>query len=173
MISNKMWRDVFLSLIIFMAFGLIFSPIALCQYWTALPPYNTLWPLWSTALSPVDPATGLATPIVTSLTPTTLLPVQPAITWDPYMAYPWFLYNSPFGLVFYDIIIENFYMWPPFYLINPFTLAPVPIALPVDYSTLAPIATTFLTQYVPIANAEYIDHIVFNAFLLTALQLAP
>ena len=172
MISNNLWRNVLLGLVVFMILGLILSPMALCQYWTALPPYNTLWPLWSSVLSPVDSATGLATPIVSSLAPNTLLPVQPAITWDPYMPYPWFLYNSPFGLVFYDIL-EGFFMWPPLYLINPLTLAPAPIALPANYSSLAPISLPFLAQYVPTANSEFVSQFGFSPLLLTALQLAP
>ncbi|MGA1865050.1 MAG: hypothetical protein ACMUHX_08310 [bacterium] len=172
MISNRILRNVLLGLIISLTLGLIFSPMAFCQYWTALPPYNTLWPLWSSVLSPVDPTTGLATPIVSSLAPNTLLPVQPAITWDPYMPYPWFLYNSPFGLVFYDIF-QGFSMWPPLYLFNPFTLTPAPITLPANYSSLAPISLPFLAQYVPTANSEYISQFGLNAFLLSALQLAP
>lgn len=66
--------------------------------------------------------------------------------------------------------VQGLFRWPPLYLINPFTLDPAPIALPADYSTLAPVATAFLNQYVPVANAEYIDQLGPNAFLLTALD---
>ncbi|MEW5802831.1 MAG: hypothetical protein AB1847_12095 [bacterium] len=37
-----------------------FSSIArAASQWTALPPYNTLWPLWSPVLSPVDSSHGV------------------------------------------------------------------------------------------------------------------
>jgi hypothetical protein len=70
------------------------------QYWAAIPPYNTLWPLWSPVLSTVSPKTGIGTPIVTSLTTKTTLPVQPGLTWDPSFGYPWLLYNSTIGLAY-------------------------------------------------------------------------
>ena len=47
--------------------------------WVALPPYNVMWPLWSPALSPISPITGLTTPLLTSLTRNTVLPVQPGL----------------------------------------------------------------------------------------------
>ena len=64
----------FLSFVIFVFLILLYlglSSVAQAQYWAALPPYNTLWPLWSPALSPVDSGTGLAVPIVDSLSPDT------------------------------------------------------------------------------------------------------
>jgi len=67
--------------------------------WWPLPPYNTLWPLWSPVLSPLN-AFGIPVPIVNSLKPDTVLPVQPGLTWDPALKYPWLLYNTPAGIKF-------------------------------------------------------------------------
>ena len=92
---NKTYLNVILCLVFIILFGIINVPITHCQQWTALPPYNTLWPLWSPALSPLDPDTNLLTPIVTNLSPSTFLPVQPGLTWDPDLPYPFLLYNSP------------------------------------------------------------------------------
>ncbi|MGA1869932.1 MAG: hypothetical protein ACMUJM_15465 [bacterium] len=165
-------RRILFSCFVIFFFSIIVSVSNVqCQTWTALPPYNTLWPLWSPALSPIDTTTQLPTPIISSLARSTVLPVQPAITWDPYLPFPWFLYNTPVGLIFFDVE-QGFFAWPPSYLINPFTFSPAPITLPTDYSTLAPVATTFLLQYVPYANSEYIQQFGPNAFLLTALELA-
>lgn len=149
----------------------ILVPSVQSQNWASLPPYNVLWPLWSPILSPVDATTQLATPVVSNLSRFTYLPYQPAIAWDPYMPYPWFLYNSPFGLVYYDAFQDSFSMWPPLYLINPLTFEPAPIALPSNYAAFPPVSSTFLGEYVPIANEAYIDQYFPNAFLLTALQL--
>lgn len=66
------------------------------QYWTTLPPYNLLWPLWSPPLSPVDP-----TPLISDLIDNTILPVQPAIIWDPIL-------NTIYGIN----------PWPPSYLLD-------------------------------------------------------
>ncbi|MCL6583572.1 MAG: hypothetical protein K6U11_08025 [bacterium] len=117
--------------------------------WAALPPYNTLWPLWSPALSPINPATGLPTPIVSNLAPSTVLPVQPGLTWDPAKLYPWLLYNTPLGMAYYDPLF-GINLWPPSYL----TLGP--ISLPPNYANLPPTSTIWLNTYVPIANALYL-----------------
>jgi len=163
-------RKIYIYFIIFII-SLIFIHTVQSQTWVSIPPYNTLWPLWSPILSPPDPITQVSTPIVTSLSRSTILPVQPSITWDPQMPYPWFLYNTPFGLGYYDIVYESISLWPPCYLINPLTFAAVPITLPSGYSNLPPISTTFLSEYVVTANEEYNDQFGPNAFLLTALQL--
>ncbi|MGA1844827.1 MAG: hypothetical protein ACMUIS_09740 [bacterium] len=44
--------------------------------WTALPPYNVLWPLWSPALSPADAAGYIEPPLVMDpfLTPLMVVP---------------------------------------------------------------------------------------------------
>jgi len=135
---------------------LIFSPAINAQYWAPLPPYNTLWPLWSPVLSPPDPITGLPVPIVSSLYPNTVLPVQPGLTWDPALDYPWLLYNTPIGMAYYDPI-DGINLWPPSYLVGP--SGPLPLTLPVGYSSLAPIDSTWLTTNVPIANSAFIAYL--------------
>lgn len=162
-----------ISFIFFIIFFicLVFIPPAQSQNWQSIPPYNTLWPLWSPILSPVDATTQLPTPIVSSLNRFTYLPYQPALTWNPYITYPWMLYNTPFGLAYYDVAQESISMWPPPYLINWLTFEPLPIPLPSGYSAFPPVSTTFLTEYIPLANEEYIDTYGANAFLLNALQL--
>ncbi|MEW5800526.1 MAG: hypothetical protein AB1847_00340 [bacterium] len=117
--------------------------------WAALLPYNTLWPLWSPALSPVNPTTGLPTPVVSNLAPSTVLPVQPGLTWDPSRLYPWLLYNTPAGMAYYDPLF-GINLWPPSYL----TLGP--IALPPNYANLAPTSSLWLSTFVPLANALYL-----------------
>jgi len=137
---------------------LILLPIAEAQYWTALPPYNILWPLWSPGLSPIDPVTGFTTPLLTSITRDTVLPVQPALVWDPYQTVPYLLYNTPptFGtglLYYHDVYGIN--PWPPSYLLDPVTQAPAPISLPLSWSLLSPYALGEFESYVPIANIIY------------------
>ena len=117
--------------------------------WQALPPYNTLWPLWSPALSPINATTGFPTPIVSNLYRSTVLPVQPGLTWDPARLYPWLLYNTPSGMAYYDPLY-GVNLWPPSYL----TLGP--IALPSNYANLAPTSSLWLSTYVPLANAAYL-----------------
>ena len=160
---------IFICFIIF--FCLILIPPAQSQNWESIPPYNTLWPLWSPILSPVDATTQLPTPIVNSLNRFTILPYQPALTWDPYMPYPWMLYNTPFGLAFYDVTQDDVFMWPPIHLVNWLSFEPSPISLPAGYSAYPPISTTFLSEYIPLANEAYTDQYGVNAFLLNALQL--
>ncbi|MGA1824682.1 MAG: hypothetical protein ACMUIP_08450 [bacterium] len=132
--------------------------------WTALPPYNTLWPLWSPALSPYDAITGIRTPIVTSLAPTVELPVEAALTWDPSLAYPWLLYNTPVGMAYFDPLYGmNF--WPPESLLDA-TGAALPIVLPDLYSTLPPTDTVWLQQNVLFANSYFLQ--VYPSLLATA-----
>ncbi|MGA1868427.1 MAG: hypothetical protein ACMUJM_07750 [bacterium] len=125
--------------------------------WIPLPPYNTLWPLWSPALSPINPITLLPDPIVNSLTPSTVLPVQPGLTWDALNKdYPWLLYNTPLGMAYYDPF-EGINLWPPSYLVDPVLGTPLPIdlSLVLGWSTLAPTSTTWLSLNVPVANSAY------------------
>lgn len=82
-------------LILFCFFILCHSSLAKAQNWVAIAPFNTLRPLWSPALSPIDPITGLPTPIVDNLSPGTILPVEPGLTWDPALNFPYLLFNSP------------------------------------------------------------------------------
>jgi len=142
-----------------------YSPIGKAQNWVALPPFNTLWPLWSHALSPVDPITGLPTPIVSDLSPGTVLPVEPGLTWDPAFNYPYLLFNSPDGLVYFNVlggIKGGILPWPPSYLQTTFseagnlwTLPPVPIILPAGYAELPPTPALWLAQWIPAAFANY------------------
>ena len=132
--------------------------------WTALPPYNTLWPLWSPVLSPVDATTGLPVPVVSSLGASTVLPVQPGLTWDPSMAYPWLLYNTPIGLAYFDPLFGiNF--WPPSSFLDS-AGAPVPIGLPDGFNTLAPTDPLWLQQNVLFANSYFVQ--AYHPLLATA-----
>jgi hypothetical protein len=134
----------------------LLNPLSIkAQNWQALPPYNTLWPLWSPALSPINAVTGLPTPIVSNLARTTVLPSQPGLTWDPAWPNPWLLYNTPSGMLFYDPLY-GINLWPPSYLINPVSGAPVPISLPAGYAGLAPTAATWIQTTIPIANSTYL-----------------
>jgi len=126
--------------------------------WINLPPYNTLWPLWSPALSPLNATTGLPTPIVSSLSAGTVLPVQPGLTWDPRVTYPWLLYNTPGGGMCYYDPFYGIQSWPPAYLKNSVTGLPAPIDLSLvkSWSTLAPTSTAWLLTNVNLANNSYI-----------------
>ncbi|MGA1869450.1 MAG: hypothetical protein ACMUJM_13000 [bacterium] len=150
--------------ILFLIFFSLTSGIYAQENWTALPPYNTLWPLWSQVLSPYDAITGIRTPIVTSLESSVKLPVEPAITWDPSLAYPWLLYNTPVGMAYFDPLYGiNF--WPPEGFLDA-TGAPLPIALPNFYSILAPTSTIWLQQNVLFANSYFLQ--VYPSLLATA-----
>ncbi len=138
--------------------------------WVALPPYNTLWPLWSPPLSPVSSITGLPTPIVTSIWPTTILPVQPGLTWDPSVGYPWLLYNTPLGLAYYDPF-RGVNLWPHPLLINSITGAPITLTLPVGYQILPPTASLWLYSNVPVANQNYITS--YSTFIPINTVAAP
>ena len=149
-----------MSLFIFTALLLISSPVVQAQYWQAIPPYNLLWPLWSPALSPADPVTGVPTPLLSSVTRNTFLPIEPILLWDPVLrTFPYMLYNIPQplggGMVFFD----QYYglnPWPPSYLIDSATGLPNPIALPVGFGALSPTALDPLKDFVTIANLYYL-----------------
>jgi hypothetical protein len=155
MMYGKKW-NILLILIFAILVGMMFLTNAQADYWVALPPYNVLWPLWSPALSPVDPLTGLATPLVTTLTRNTVLPVQPALIWDPASPeannapLPWLAYNTPASLGGGLLIWDQFYglrPFPPEYMIDPVTLAPLPIPLPLSYWLLKPIENDHIWAY--------------------------
>jgi hypothetical protein len=149
---------------------LIRSSSVTAATWQPLPPYNTLWPLWSPVLSPVNPLTALPVPVVSQLTPSTILPVQPGLTWDPRNTYPWLLYNTPFGLCYYDPYY-GINQWPPSSLLNPLTGLPAPIdlvALKILYTALAPTSSAWLTANVPTANLYY-----FNTYPPTTVASTP
>ena len=163
---NKNFNKLFL-ITFSILFVVCFSLTGLAQAqnnWTALPPYNTLWPLWSPALSPYDAITGVRTPIVSSLEASVELPVVPALTWDPSLAYPWLLYNSPVGMAYFDPLYGiNF--WPPESLLDSTGVA-LPIVLPDLYSTLAPIDPIWLQQNVLFANSYFLQ--AYPSLLATA-----
>lgn len=170
------------SLFIFAVFMALISCVVLPspargQLWEALPPYNILWPLWSTALSPINAVTGLPDPLITTLNSTTILPVQPAIVWDPSLPYYTFLYNNPYGsgLVYFDLYglvtstaWYNFQTWPPSYLtINPLTLQ-------TGYADLISFdPVLFLEFYLPIANTYYLENYGIASLLSVADIIPP
>jgi hypothetical protein len=149
----------------FMASGGLFSPSATeAQYWQLTPPYNVLWPLWSPALSPlvgpVDPVTGLNTPVplLTTLTRDTILPVQPCLAWDPCQPLPWALYNTPptfgSGLLFFDQAY-GLNTWPPPYLQDPITGAPAPITYLGTWGGIDAFDPGHIEYYIGLANITY------------------
>ena len=136
-------KSLFFILIILIAWGFLIIPPIHAQYWAIMPPYNLLWPLWSQVYSPPDPVTGLPTPLLSEVTSSTILPVQPVYLFNPNgfelpMGYinPWLLYNSPGGVVYYDVFF-GLNPFPPSELLDPITGAPAPIALPLNWSSLA------------------------------------
>ena len=163
--KKQMWKLLLMGIAVVVCIGLINSPLAQSQYWTNLPPYNTLWPLWSPVLSPANPLTGLPSPLVSSLTRNTVLPVQPSLTWDPRQDNPYLLYNTLLGMAYFDPLY-GVNLWPPTNLLDPILGGPLPIDLSLikGWSTLAPTSTTWLTAYQPIGNnAFYNSYATFAA----------
>jgi hypothetical protein len=165
MVDKRKSIYALLVLISLIALFFVYSPIAQAQNWMALPPYNTLWPLWSPALSPVDSITGLPTPIVTSLTPATVLPVQPGLTWNPASPNPWLLYNTPLGMAYYDPFV-GINLWPPKGLLTSTGQARV-LKLPVGYATLPATNSSWITTNVPLGNSA------LTAYLKTITATGP
>ncbi|MGA1869647.1 MAG: hypothetical protein ACMUJM_14005 [bacterium] len=135
------WKELFF--IIFFSLMIISAPCLLhAQYWTALPPYNILWPLWSPALSPVKAVTGLATPLVNQLSNATVLPVQPVLAWDPAQQWAYAVYNIPVqfggGLTYFSPYY-GLNPWPPSSLKDSVTGTPIPLTLPKGYESLLPL----------------------------------
>jgi hypothetical protein len=146
--SRKRTIQKLLFAIIFLGIlGFLLSPIIEAQNWKALPPYNTLWPLWPSVLSPKNAITGLPTPIVTNLSKSTVLPVQPGLTWNPSALYPYLLYNTPVGMAYYDPA-QGVNLWPPSYLLNATTGLPNPLSLLLGYQYLAPTSAAWLSTNV-------------------------
>ena len=152
-------------------------------YWTNLPPYNVLWPLWSpplvTDFNP-DPLVLVGTtPIITELTRNTILPVQPGLAWDPCQpgveAFPWLLYNTPLafggGLTYWDVYY-GMNPWPPEYMLDPVTGAPITLALPLGWTLLGPTSLSHFGWFVPLGNAIFSNRYgVPIADLLTTAEL--
>lgn len=173
--SNLNPKRIFLSLVLFMFIFFTLIPsshaaVATTLNWWPLPPYNTLWPLWSPVLSPPN-VLGVPQPVVTSLTQNTVLPVQPGLTWDPVnQKYPWLLYNTPLGMVYYDPLF-GIDLWPPSYMQSPLGL-PLPLNLSlVKWSTLLPTSTAWLQTNVPIGNNTYYTTYPQYAPLLTPASI--
>lgn len=173
---------LFLTLILMIGLGFMIFTSAQAQYWAAIPPYNVLWPLFSPVLSPVNPITGLPTPLVTSLSNSTILPVQPALVFDPCQpnvaGMGFLVYNIPLalggGLAYWDPYY-GINPWPPGYMLDPITGAPAPIALPVGYSFLTPGSLLDLKAFewfVPLGNTIFsLEYGVPYASLLTAADI--
>ncbi|MBN2373031.1 hypothetical protein JXL19_04500 [bacterium] len=157
-LSKKTLRFEIIFLCVLTAIVFITAPFAQAQYWSAIPPYNLLWPLWSPALSPVDSITGLATPLLAELTSSTVLPVQPGLVWDPARQFPWLLYNIPSvlggGITYFDPFF-GLNPWPPSYLTDPLTGFPAPISLPLDYGLLPPTGLNDFGPFVTTGNLYY------------------
>lgn len=151
MIKKRLSWLSFTAVTVSFALFLMYSPtpIAHAQNWAALPPYNTLWPLWSSALSPLD-AGGVPVPIVSELTKSTILPVEPGLTWNPSLNYPWLLYNTPLGMAYFDPI-GGVDFWPPSSLIKSNGSIKV-LTLPTDYAALPVTSSSFITDFLPVAN---------------------
>lgn len=169
MSAHKSIKTVFFLSALLLILFLTGSHLIMAQTWQALPPYNFLWPLWSPALSPVDPATGLKNPIVSALYPSTVLPIQPGLAWNPIFDYPYFLYNSPVGLQYYDIVY-GINPWPPSYSLDPITGAPIAIRPPVGYSFLPVTDSTWIETNLPIANLAYLSE--YPSLALAAYSLS-
>ena len=158
--KKKFLFILFISLIFAIMISIEFlRPTATkAQYWTPLPPYNVLWPLYSLPLAPIDPVTGIATPLVSELTANTILPVQPGIAWDPCQPTPWLLYNRPptfgGGLLWFDWQY-GLNPWPPVYLTDPITGAPAPITWISTWTLLAPWDAHHFEFFIPLGNAIY------------------
>ena len=154
-VDKRKIKWIIIGLAVLAAIVLIGAPSIQAQYWSAIPPYNLLWPLWSPALSPVDTLTGLATRLITELTGNTVLPVQPALAWDPAQQFPWLLYNIPSvlggGITFFDPYY-GLNPWPPSSLNDPLTGLPSPITLPLDFGLLPPTELSDFGPFVSQAN---------------------
>lgn len=167
MLKERLFRRFLALSFVFALICLTFTFVSTIQaqdYWTALPPYNTLWPLWSPALSPFDAVTGIPTPIVSSLASSTVLPVQPGLTWNPSLEYPWLLYNTPVGLAYFDPLY-GVNSWPPSSLLDS-AGAPLPITLPDLYGSLPPTSSLWLQQNVLFANSYFLQ--AYPSLLLAA-----
>jgi hypothetical protein len=90
--------------------------------------------------------------------------VQPGLTWNPNLNYPWLLYNTPVGLSYFDPFYGiNF--WPPPSLVND-TGAAAPILLPDLFSTLPPTDPSWLQQNVLFGNSYFLQ--AYPSLLATA-----
>lgn len=166
---KNIFKIAFFISIFLMLLCILGNSSAIAQTWAALPPYNFLWPLWSPALSPTNLTTGLPTPIVSNLYPSTILPVQPGLAWNPAISYPYFLYNSPVGMQYYDIIY-GINPWPPSYATDPLTGGALSLGLPVGYNLLPTTDPLWIQQNLPVSNLAYLAQyptLALSAYNLT------
>jgi hypothetical protein len=179
-LEKKIMKWGVLSIIVILAIAVSYVPAARAQNWSVMPPYNLLWPLWSPILSPLNALTGLPTPLISSLTKNTLLPVQPALAWDPSRLYPWLFYNVPSilggGLNYFDPYY-GMNTWPPASYLDSLTGLPVGLTPPLGYSLLAPTDISAFGPFVNTANLSYLALYPTTQFgtpftsLLTAAQI--
>ncbi|MGA1869688.1 MAG: hypothetical protein ACMUJM_14220 [bacterium] len=169
----KQRKNFLIVLFIFCALILASVPLAEAQNWVPMPPYNVLWPLWSSLYSPPD-VTGTPTPLITELTSSTILPMQPMLVYDPDwwtlagpntgwpMGFqpPWLIYNGPTGVLFFDTLY-GINSWPPDYMIDSVTGAPAPITLAAGFSLLDPTPTTL-----PTTQAIYLFELANLTYML-------
>jgi hypothetical protein len=186
--KGKIFKKSVLPFVLLLSFICFLSIYARAQVWQPIPPYNLLWPLWSPVLSPPDPVTGIPTPIINELTKSTVLPVEPALVWDPALPHFYLLYNyipaygNPYlkyfdptiGLFGYNIFED----WPPGYLLtstNTTTgtaIVPAPISLPIGYENLFlfdPI--TWTNFWLPRVNTLWENDYGANPYFLTPEQV--
>lgn len=165
-------RKYYLILLFTLAMILLGFQVAQAQDWVAMPPYNALWPLWSPVLSPLN-AAGIPTPLISEITSSTILPLQPGLVWDPTwwtlagpdwgwpMGFqpPWLLYNGPAGLLFFDVLY-GLKPWPPVSYVDPVTGLPAPVALPPAFAlfetTPETLPTTKAIYLFELANLSYL-----------------
>jgi hypothetical protein len=162
MLKGKKYLIILLTFLIIA--GLVISQTVIAQLWTNLPPYNILWPLWSPTLSPPDPVTGVPTPLISELSSSTILPVQPVLGMNPYTIespmgdlFPYLFYNSAVGVQFFDLFY-GLNPWPPPNFLDA-AGAPVPLALPIGWSYLAVPTWRLSVEYqylVDLANLNYL-----------------
>lgn len=183
--------NLIICIFLLVGFGMLSTKVK-AQIWQSLPPYNVLWPLWSPVLSPPDPLTGIPTPLVTKLDQDTILPVQPALVWNPDLPYFYLLYNnipaygdpyiSYYDFTEYDVLSAYiFQKWPPSYLretispfLNVYVTIPNPINLPVGYENLISFDPAFwLNTFIPFINVAWQDYYGVDPALLTANALYP
>ncbi|MGA1842857.1 MAG: hypothetical protein ACMUIU_19745 [bacterium] len=158
--KSHRWRIMSFVILVAILIMLCTTLIQAQFTWTNLPPYNLLWPLWSPTLSPLDPVTKLPTPLVSTLSRNTVLPLQPALVWDN-VAFPkgpvWLMYNTPAELgggLLYWTSLYGLNPFPPSYLLTPGGF-PIPNALLAGFSYLLPTKTKHFVSWVQVANLLY------------------
>lgn len=114
----------------------------------------------SPAYSLIDTITGPATPLVFELFPDTFLPVEPELTRNPGLAYPWLLYNSPLNMIYFDPLF-GINSWPPSSILDPIG-DPILLTLPSHFEFLPPTDPTWIFQNVPLGNAAALAYLESN-----------